>query len=264
MRRPYIVLYNRCPARRGDFTVVMGDSPDLSKWGNGIDNRGGPVADTEDGLYRWLPEVQTIRGKVGNEVESVFVNGAPNYFWYVRASRTHHPPDHRGTHGLILHTKRAFHAYTVLEGTYRAHSLMDQFEANCGRAAILLHDLFKFGDPNEADPELDEHDYCDHPSLTGIPSGATSDHDIVCAEWVRSETDLPEEVAGCIETHNGQYYDGPSPRSQLELCIHQADMIASNEAMARGIYDAPQEMIDDFDPMIVGGEDWVTDLRNGL
>ena len=201
-----------------------------------------------------LPEIEHIDGQTRIEVERAFVRDIPPEFWIVRASENHHAPDERGLGGTWLHTKRVFFAFTVLESTFRELGTITSYESNCARAACLLHDGFKYGRyPELVDTdETDGHEYANG-VLEKIPSHTQTNHDVLMADYVRSETNLPEEVAHAIECHGGSTswgsHDGPSPDNDMTLAVHLADLIASNSEYRLPVLDphsALEHNIDDL------------------
>lgn len=165
-----------------------------------------------DDVFERFPEVNDIEDpQLHADTVHVIMEHMPDYFWEVAASSSgkYHPEDHRGRYGLWLHTKRAFTEYEALARSYYHQGLINEWEMDCGRSAILLHDMFKYGWPAK--------------------NHTTKDHDVFAAEFLRENTDLPEEVIGCVETHNGpeDWGAGPAPRNDLEQVHHMADMAAS-------------------------------------
>lgn len=165
-------------------------------------------------LYNRLPEIRkisddTIRG----EVEKVFLNYCPDYFWEKPASSSgnHHQVDHRGQHGLWIHTRRAAVAFERLSNSYLEQELINEQMRDCGRAAILVHDIFKYGRPQEAGQHT------------------VKDHDKLAANFLRNKTKLPPTVIGCVDSHNGPWYKGKDPETPIEQIHHLADMIASDK-----------------------------------
>lgn len=208
-----------------------------------------------DGVRERLPEIHGTRGAVQSELVRVFAEDVPPEFWVVRASASHHPPDERGLGGLWLHTKRVFTAYRMLEPTFRATSAISAFEANCARAAVLLHDAFKYGrDPASTTIEADDadgHDYADG-ILDHVPAYTDRGHDVAMGEYVRIETEMPDEVARCIECHGGPVdwygHEGPGPSDDLTLLVHLSDLVASNSEHrlpVHGIHDVLGRMVGD-------------------
>ena len=166
-------------------------------------------------LERRLPEIQEIqRTDLREEVVRLFREEVPEYFWDVPASSTgkYHPSDHNQDHGLWIHTKRAFTAFQRLSRSYDNQGRINRYEKECGKAAILLHDMFKYGMP----PERQNH--------------TVSEHDVIAARFLEKNSSVPEEVIGCVETHNGPdgWGKGKAPETDLEQIHHLADMIASD------------------------------------
>lgn len=207
-------------------------------------------------MLRWLPEINEIEGSLRRQTIDVFVEHCPAYFWEVPASSSgkYHPPDHRGRHGLVLHTKRAFVAYERLASSYIEQALVDHGEVNCGRAAILLHDLFKYGKV----PAEQEMQIVTCLQSTGeLPDGVhtESSHDVIAAQYFRENTDLPEPVLRCVETHNGPWGEGDAPATDLEQLHHMADMIASSEDSRFAVMDPCEELREAFPDLQTTGKE---------
>lgn len=190
--------------------------------------------DREEVLRR-LPEVKDIsdsdlRGEVINVVQNHF----PDYFWTAPASSKHHPPEHRARHGLWLHTKRVCTVFERLEESMRNQGHMDRTDVDHGRAACLLHDMFKYGEPP-----------------TEV-NGTTNDHDVSAAEYLdRLEDDegnrrIPKEVVGAVEAHNGPWYRGSPPRTHTEQMVHIADMVASDENARVAVKEPHEVLVEQF------------------
>lgn len=227
----------------------------------------GASPESKEEVVRRLPEVDAIKGNLRTEMIDIFMNDVPDYFWLVRASKSHHPPDERGLGGLWLHTKRAFFAWTVVEPTMREMSVVDTFEANCARCAILLHDSFKYDSKEEREVEEEAHAYLDEECVEdiNIPSGSSSDHGEVAAEFVLEETDLPPEVADLIISHDGAWFDGRSPNSWFEMAHHFADAFASNDKYRLPVAAPCEELTmligQDF-PVIEDPDEWIQELHD--
>jgi hypothetical protein len=206
--------------------------------------------DTTNELRDRLPEIWFVSGKPRDELVRLFKEDVPGYFWVARASEEYHPPDERGVGGLFLHTKRVFVAYSILERSFRAMSTFDQMEANCARAAVLLHDAFKYSRPPH---DLDE-----------LPEHTEPEHDVWMAEHVRNTTEMPEQVADCIEAHGGSKswysHSGPTPRNDLELSVHLADLIASWSGHQLPVYEPHDALEDVVGPLNTVGDDWAGEL----
>lgn len=166
-------------------------------------------------LHRRLPEIKNISDDtIRHEVEKIFLTWCPDYFWEKPASSSgnHHQVDHRGKHGLWIHTRRAAVAFERLSKSYLHQNLINEQMRDCGRAAILVHDIFKYGKPEAGN------------------SHTTKDHDKMAATFLRNKSKLPPTAIGCIESHNGAWYKGKSPETPIEQVHHLADMIASDES----------------------------------
>jgi hypothetical protein len=178
-------------------------------------------------LLRRLPEIQKIEDPaLREEVIHVFLEHCPDYFWTCPASSSgkHHPPDTRGKHGLWVHSRRAFLAFEDLARTEVEMGRIDEEELDYGRAGILLHDLFKQGLPPR-----DEHH-------------TVKDHDKIAARHLGRKTDLPDEVLGCIDSHNGGWGEGKDPETELELLHHRADYVVSRKKCDYEISDPCEEL----------------------
>jgi len=219
--------------------------------------------DDEWEAVRRLPEICGLRGRLQTDVAQVFVDHVPSYFWLIRASESHHPPDERGLGGLWLHTKRVFTAYTMLERTFRAMSTISAFEANCARAGVLLHDAFKYGIEPDNDDGVDYHEYA-RGRLAHCPEYTDTSHDLLMAEFVRTETRMPEEVAHVIEHHGGSNdwfsHDGPEPCDDLTLLVHLADVIASSSEHRLPVYGPTEELRRCAPDLPTVSDDWIGSL----
>jgi len=191
-------------------------------------NSDGPIANSIDrvDLLNRLPELNMVEDdELKENAIDAFLNICPDYFWTCPSSSTgkYHPEDESGKYGNWLHTKRAF---TNMQRNIRSALEMGhitEFEADCGRIAILMHDMTKFGYP----PSDNEH--------------TISEDDIIGANTVRWFTDLPETVAMCIETHNGGWSE-TFPEEHIELIHHYADLNASDRDNG-AVYEPTEELL---------------------
>lgn len=180
-----------------------------------------------NGVRAVLPPIKLIEdSKTHREVWELVENHAPAYFWTAPAASTynHHNPYCCGERGLWIHTLMVATAYERLVDSYVCQDLITEREADLGRAAVLLHDLRKYGDG------YDETDT------------AAKDHDLQAAELIREESILDDRVADAVATHMGPWYDGPDPETPLQQLVHQADMAASTKNGTFGIYQPPNEI----------------------
>lgn len=164
-----------------------------------------------DEAVRRFPEVESIKNETLREMVIGTIQVFPDYFWTAPASSKHHPPEHRQRHGLWLHTKRVCTAFERMADSMVKQGHLSWEEIDYGRAACILHDMFKYGMPP-----------------TSV-DGTVNDHDRIAANWLDEHTQLPDEVIGAVEAHNGPWYVGKSPGSHLEQIVHIADLHASDE-----------------------------------
>lgn len=196
-------------------------------------------------LCRRLPEIDQIDGSLKRQVRTVFLDHCPEYFWWVPASSSgnHHPKDTRGIHGLWLHVRRTFVIYERVQRSFLEQDLIDRWEANCGRAAILLHDLFKYGQLSKWQEQRIISCLRENRCLPDRDFAHTvTDHDVLAAEYLDDHTDLPDRVIDCIDSHNGPWYEGSTPTSSLEQLHHLADMIASEPGVYVDLETVPEEL----------------------
>lgn len=157
---------------------------------------------------------------------------APDYFWTVPASTSgYHHPRCRGERGLWAHTLMLSSVIERLAESRVALGELTEDEVDVARAAAILHDQRKNGDP--ASPS----------------SSSVSDHDLRMADVVRSELDVDvlvrDAVADAIAAHMGPWYDGPEPETPVERLVHDADMIASTASITPELPEpVPDELAD--------------------
>lgn len=166
---------------------------------------------SRDEAVERFPEINDIKDDTLREQVIGVVREAPDYFWTAPAASKHHAPEHRSRHGLWLHTKRVCTAFERTAPSMVNQGFMEWQEVDYGRAACVLHDMFKYGMPP-----------------TSVEA-TVEDHDIIAASWLRDHTELPEEVCDAVEAHNGPWYQGHPPKSHLQQMVHVADMHASDE-----------------------------------
>lgn len=188
----------------------------------------------DDEVKRRLPEVELIEDdELRAETLTALGRGIPEYFWEVPATSSgrYHNPFSRRRHGLWIHTKMVFAAYERFVDSFVQLGLITETEADCGRAACLLHDMLKYG-----------HSYEEGDSTV-------KNHDLLGAHWLSSETELPMPVVRACKTHNGDWYEGPSPDYQdapLEILVHMADMAASTKNGTWGVYEPADEIAEKY------------------
>lgn len=192
--------------------------------------------DTNEEVAERMPEVTDIEDEELREQVIDAVQELPAYFWTAPASSKYHPPEHRARHGLWLHTKRVCTAFERLAPSMVQQGFMSKQDVDHGRAACILHDMFKYGMPP-----------------TSVES-TVDDHDIIAASWLRDNTDIPAAVCGAVEAHNGSWYQGRPPQSHLEQMVHVADMNAS-DANVRIAVKEPHEILREAFPRVSTRDD---------
>jgi putative nucleotidyltransferase with HDIG domain len=167
--------------------------------------------DRDEARYR-MPALDLIEDEEIREETLALTAAAPNYFWQVPASTNgfHHPIWRREC-GLWAHTLMVSTAVERLADSYVQRGAIDDHERDYARAAAILHDQRKNGDP-------------ENPS-----SSSVGDHDLQMAEVIRTESALPDAVSDAVATHMGPWYDGPEPSAPLHDLLHTADMMASTQ-----------------------------------
>lgn len=175
----------------------------------------------DDEVRRRLPEVDLIQDdEVREATISAIGRGVPDYFWDVPAtgSGKYHNPFSRRRHGLWIHVKQVFTVYERMVRSFVEQGRITEREADLGRAAVLLHDMLKYG-----------HEYEDG-------DGTVPNHDKLAGHWLEHNSELPFSAVRAVKTHNGPWYDGPEPESPLEQLVHMADMCASTKNVTVGVY----------------------------
>lgn len=145
------------------------------------------------------------------ELAEAALDNAPEYFWTTRASRNWHPPDERGTYGLVLHTRRAF---VVAKHLCRSAGF-EGFKRELILTAVLLHDICKNGITDKG---------------TGFTVGG---HERLLEERYKSVPAVVKNVYwprinAMIMIHEGKWGE-EKPQTHEELIVHLADYVASRK-----------------------------------
>jgi hypothetical protein len=197
-----------------------------------------PSIDEEE-LLRRMPEIDKMEdGFYKTFLIDAFMNGCPDYFWELPTSSSgkYHPEDEVGKHGNWLHVKRMYATYENNSRSLVEAGTITEDDREAGKAAALLHDMFKYG----------------YPEAEG--NHTVNYHDVLGAAYVRQYTDLPEKVAELIETHNGAWHAGPTPRNTHEWCHHFADMSAAQRGTNTAIYEPTDELRSISDRIVTKSE----------
>jgi len=184
--------------------------------------------ETRDEILNWLPEVEDISDEELREQVIGALFDVPDYFWTAPAASRHHPPEHRARHGLVLHTKRVCTAFERVASSMVKQNHLTWEDVDCGRAACILHDTFKYGTPPTA------------------VDNTVSNHDVLAADHYRNNTQLPKSVCDSIEAHNGAWYRGDPPTSHLQQVVHMADLAASDENASYAVKEPCQTLKEKF------------------
>lgn len=157
-------------------------------------------------------------------VVTTFLEQVPEYFWHMPASTTgkYHPAYALGEGGVVRHTKAAFY---IAEELFVINDFSD-YEKDIIRAAILLHDTFKKGWPEQ------QYTVADHPVIAAKKL-------VECfAEGTREEIVVSRDIAWLIYTHMGQWNkrpDGtefaPVPETKLQRFVAMCDYLASRKCI---------------------------------
>lgn len=184
------------------------------------------VQDRRDETDRALPPIQLIEeGEIYWLTIDLIQSAVPEYFWTAPAASSfkHHNPFCCGERGLWIHTLMVSAAYERLASSYVEQDLITPYERDLGRAAVLLHDIRKYGE---------EYEQGEH---------AARDHDLQAADLIES-SDLDDRVANAVASHMGPWYEGPEPQTALEKLVHTADMVGSTKNGTFGVYKKPMEI----------------------
>ena len=193
-------------------------------------------------VTRRLPEVMKIEdADLRDEVINA-LRHTPDYFWTVPASssKKYHNPWCRNEHGLWIHVKMAFTTLDRISYTYVEQGLLPAEWIDYAKAAVLLHDMFKQGFPDERAERSEKH--------------TVPDHDVIGAEWLEAYTDLPEPVIDAVHEHNGGWGEGSAPvdhdcrgrQFHLSMLVHTADMMASDPNTTAGLYRPAKEIAEKY------------------
>lgn len=182
-------------------------------------------------------ELSTISDRSIQTFTKTALNLLPDYFYTVAASSTgkYHPAYALGYGGLVRHTKAAarFAAHLLSLEQYKLQ--FSTVERDCAIAAILLHDGWKHGKTG--------HGYTIH------------EHPQVCADWVRSDSQLSnlvsqeirDLIAAAIASHMGEWNDNSrssvileKPVTELQKFVHMCDYLASRKDIEVAFSDEPE------------------------
>lgn len=185
-------------------------------------------------VYRRVPTLRLIDDEQVREETAQLTAQAPRYFWEVPASTSgYHHPACRGQHGLWVHTLMLSTVIDRLGDSVVGLGELEQREVDLAHAAAILHDQRKNGDPEQP------------------ADGSVADHELLMAQVIREQAELPAAVAEAVETHMGPWYDGPEPETPLQRLVHTADMVASTETITPGVRGPLPRELEEMDLQVV-------------
>lgn len=191
---------------------------------------------TQEELLRRMPEIDEMdNGFYRSFTIDAFLNGCPEYFWELPTSSTgkYHPKDEGGKHGNWIHTKRVFSTYQDSADSLINAGVIDENDKQAGMAAALIHDMFKYGYPEQEGKHTIKY------------------HDVLGAAYIRQFSNLPDKVARLVNIHNGAWHVGPTPETQHEWLFHQCDMIAARRKNNMAMNGPVAEELNEVSDMIV-------------
>lgn len=154
---------------------------------------------------------------------------APDYFFVVSASSTnkYHPSYAIGPGGLTRHSQAVARILHELTSNLEMFNKYSQEQKDMMLVAIIAHDFFKHG------------------LAANAGKYTVAEHPVVCADFIRYNDNLNvmlereqiEFIAGCIESHMGQWNTKwnsnveimPKPKTGPQNLVHLADYLASRK-----------------------------------
>lgn len=192
-----------------------------------------PRSDTE--TRKRIPIVEFIEtDEIRSDVLDV-LQDLPPYFWEAptTTSKAYHNQYTRDRHGLWIHTQMVATALERLLDSHRVPTIeierMSQREADNLRAAAILHDGLKYGEP---------------PRKPGESSALDHEHRIADLLETRGFDDTAVDA---VREHMGPFdrYEGPVPSSPGSWLLHRADMIASNPYIHPAVYKPHEALLEE-------------------
>lgn len=171
----------------------------------------------EDRLELFKNQLSKIQDHAIRRVTAIELTRVPDKMFTHPGSKNHHPSTVRGSKGLIIHIFYALNVLDMYVRSYREGRFTQQ-EIDYARAALILHDAFKYGSDGEAEWIQKDHPEC-------------------YATYLRSQIDsvapalkdVYQNLATLIEYHHGIWSNTNypvSPTALIEL-VHYCDYMAS-------------------------------------
>jgi len=185
--------------------------------------------ETIEDVYTEVAELHDITNDAIRRSTAEALYDAPAYFWTAPTGSYYHPDEHGARHGLLLHTKRVASAFERFADSMITQDHFTETDADCGRAACLLHDTFKYGTP---------------PTETG--SGPHGRSDVITSQYYDEEHDLDDRIINSINSHKGPWGAGSYPTSHVQQMVHVADQIAACGYIDIGVKEPSETLRDHF------------------
>jgi len=181
----------------------------------------------EQYVLEQFPEIHGLSEEHQELVLDGFTNYVPEYFWTIPSSSRgkYHSDDACGEYGNVLHTKRVMTVFERLARSWTEQGLITEYEQELGRVAVLFHDAWKNGWPSENNDHTVQY------------------HDVIGAAVTDVLMDVDERVSGAIAAHNGSWGEGPSPSTELQQLVHNADMVAADDAVDIAVLEPSEELL---------------------
>lgn len=171
----------------------------------------------EDKLELFRNQLSKIQDHSIRRVVALEITKVPDKMFTHPGSKNHHPSPVRGPRGLLIHIFYALNALDMYVRSYKEGKFTQQ-QIDYARAALILHDAYKYGPDGSAEWILYSHpeDYADH-----LLSEAN--------DAIPALKDVYIQLSELIEYHHGIWSNRtyPTEPSSLIELVHYCDYIAS-------------------------------------
>lgn len=164
--------------------------------------------------------ISLIPINIYKELAQLLIGLVPDYFFIIPSSSSgkYHPEDEICEGGLLRHVYKDIKVFIQL---CIMHNISDDTFISEGIVALMFHDAFKSGMPQQ------EHTVFEHPLLA--------------AEFIRNNASgIPaasiNNIANAVASHSGRWNTSkyseiilPTPTTELEKLVHEADFLASRK-----------------------------------
>lgn len=202
---------------------------------------------TDERIALFGQELSYIQNPVIQDFVKHCLECTPEYFFHIPASSSgkYHPSYALGEGGLVRHTKAAVKIFNEMIRADMAlwyntdsslYPLSAEEFADAGIAALILHDSFKWGNIDNADPNPDGHTVHEHPLVAANFVQQMYAYAIENQTVGKSEQMILESIRHAIASHMGKWtiskYSSavlPAPSDWLTRMVHLADLLASRK-----------------------------------